>query len=567
MLNAMNTQEQYNYCRVVGCTDIGRKRKANEDSMGTRETKNGLVAVVCDGMGGHVGGAIASRMAVDTVLDFLDNVYQDDPRVAIGEAIDAANLAILKKTAEQPELTGMGSTCVLLLVRDGKVYIGHVGDSRVYLVRNRHTKQLTKDHSFVQMLVDMGELSPEEAEHHPRKNEITNALGIPEMKPATILPDAILPEAGDCFVLCSDGLSGMVSDQTIGKVVSRQAEMRTQERADELVRLANENGGVDNITVQLVEFSITPNRAKSKKTNKTLLISLIALLAVLIGIGTYWGTSALTKAPLPHENLNLGDVPFKKDKDVVKIEFKNGKTVISLIDTTEQWTEKWSGELMTLNVIKVNNKVASLMKSEEGNFADLKWKTPDTLIFEMTGAEKMYVFKVWPQKEQQKGQLMDEILSGSLQKPNAEEKGTEKETKEKSDSNHTETEQQAQSKTESDAIDVFTAKAPRVTYSANFEYKKNESFLTFQKNSQNEWKIIPNIGNESMVNQSFEVTNINTDESIKYEKKSDNEYTFSFTDKEPSDEFIIEITGKTKSELSKEPEILYVIEIKMTKKQ
>ncbi len=566
MLNAMNTQEQYNYCRVVGCTDIGRKRKANEDSMGTRETKNGLVAVVCDGMGGHVGGAIASRMAVDTVLDFLDNVYQDDPRVAIGEAIDAANLAILKKTAEQPELTGMGSTCVLLLVRDGKVYIGHVGDSRVYLVRNRHTKQLTKDHSFVQMLVDMGELSPEEAEHHPRKNEITNALGIPEMKPATILPDAILPEAGDCFVLCSDGLSGMVSDQTIGKVVSRQAEMRTQERADELVRLANENGGVDNITVQLVEFSITPNRAKSKKTNKTLLISLIALLAVLIGIGTYWGTSALTKAPLPHENLNLGDVPFKKDKDVVKIEFKNGKTVISLIDTTEQWTEKWSGELMTLNVIKVNNKVASLMKSEEGNFADLKWKTPDTLIFEMTGAEKMYVFKVWPQKEQQKGQLMDEILSGSLQKPNAEEKGTEKETKEKSDSNHTETEQQAQSKTESDAIDVFTAKAPRVTYSANFEYKKNESFLTFQKNSQNEWKIIPNIGNESMVNQSFEVNNINTDESIKYEKKSDNEYTFSFTDKEPSDEFIIEITGKTQSELSKEPEI-YVIEIKMTKKQ
>lgn len=566
MLNAMNTQEQYNYCRVVGCTDIGRKRKANEDSMGTRETKNGLVAVVCDGMGGHVGGAIASRMAVDTVLDFLDNVYQDDPRVAIGEAIDAANLAILKKTAEQPELTGMGSTCVLLLVRDGKVYIGHVGDSRVYLVRNRHTKQLTKDHSFVQMLVDMGELSPEEAEHHPRKNEITNALGIPEMKPATILPDAILPEAGDCFVLCSDGLSGMVSDQTIGKVVSRQAEMRTQERADELVRLANENGGVDNITVQLVEFSITPNRAKSKKTNKTLLISLIALLAVLIGIGTYWGTSALTKAPLPYENLNLGDVPFKKDKDVVKIEFKNGKTVISLIDTTEQWTEKWSGELMTLNVIKVNNKVASLMKSEEGNFADLKWKTPDTLIFEMTGAEKMYVFKVWPQKEQQKGQLMDEILSGSLQKPNAEEKGTEKETKEKSDSNHTETEQQAQSKTESDAIDVFTAKAPRVTYSANFEYKKNESFLTFQKNSQNEWKIIPNIGNESMVNQSFEVTNINTDESIKYEKKSDNEYTFSFTDKEPSDEFIIEITGKTQSELSKEPEI-YVIEIKMTKKQ
>ena len=561
----MNTQEQYNYCRVVGCTDIGQKRKANEDSMGSRETKNGLAAVVCDGMGGHVGGAVASHVAVDTILDFLDNFYQDDPRVAIGEAIDAANQAILKKTAEQPELTGMGSTCVLLLVRDGKVYIGHVGDSRIYLVRNRHIKQLTKDHSFVQMLVDMGELSPEEAEHHPRKNEITNALGIPEMKPATILPDAILPEAGDCFVLCSDGLSGMVSDQTIGKVVSRQAEMRTQERADELVRLANVNGGVDNITVQLVEFSITPNGTKNKKTNKTLLISLTALLAVLIGIGAYWGTSALKKTSLPNERLNLGDVPFKKDKDVVKIEFNNGKTVISLIDTTEQWVEKWSGELMTLDAIKVNNsKIASLMKSEEGNFADLKWKVPDTLIFEMTGAEKMYVFKIWPREEQQKGQLMEEILSDGLQKSEVEEKGTEKKPEEKSGSSPTDTEQQSQNKTEPNAIDVFTAKASTIPYSVKFEYKKDATFLTFQKKKE-KWEIIPNIGNKYIVNQSFEVNNINTDKSIKYEKKSDNEYTFSFTDKEPSNEFTIKITGKTQTNPGKEPEIC-VIEITMTKK-
>ena len=104
----------------------------------------------------------------------------------------------------------MGSTCVVLLVRDGKVYLGHVGDSRIYLIRDRRIKQLTKDHSFVQMLVDRGEITHEQAEHHPRKNEITNALGIADMKPATIMPDAILPMAGDVFLLCSDGLSAAI---------------------------------------------------------------------------------------------------------------------------------------------------------------------------------------------------------------------------------------------------------------------------------------------------------------------------------------------------------------------
>ena len=172
----MKEENIYNYCHIAGRTDIGCKRQANEDSMGNFETINGLAAVVCDGMGGHVGGATASRLAVEAIHGFLDGQYYEDPREAIGEANDAANKAILHQAMIQPELQGMGSTCVLLLVRDSKVYIGHVGDSRVYLIRNRCIKQLTKDHSYVQMLVDMGQLTNEQAEHHPRKNEITNAL-------------------------------------------------------------------------------------------------------------------------------------------------------------------------------------------------------------------------------------------------------------------------------------------------------------------------------------------------------------------------------------------------------
>lgn len=281
--------DNFNYCHVVGQTDVGRKRTANEDSMFNAITQNGLVSVVCDGMGGHVGGATASRIAVTTIIENLNNVYYDDPRIAIGESIDKANKAIIQQAVEQPELSGMGSTCVLLLVRDGKVYIGHVGDSRIYLIRNRKIIQLTKDHSFVQILVDRGEITKEQAEHHPRKNEITNALGIPNMSPATIANTAIIPEAGDCFVLCSDGLSGMVSDETICNVVGRQSVMSAQERVDKLVVLANENGGVDNITIQLVEFSITPDTVAIKRRLPiwTKISCGIAVVAGL-GIGGYF---------------------------------------------------------------------------------------------------------------------------------------------------------------------------------------------------------------------------------------------------------------------------------------
>lgn len=265
------------YCLIVGSTDVGRKRSANEDNMGNFDTCNGLVSVVCDGMGGHVGGATASRIAVETIHNFLNRQYYDDAREAIGMAIESANHAILAEAAANPELRGMGSTCVLLLIRDGKVYIGHVGDSRIYHIRGNIIQQLTKDHSYVQMLVDCNQITKEQAEQHPRKNEITNALGIPDMTPATVKEEAMTPDAGDCFLLCSDGLSGMVSEREILSIVSQRKEMGTQERADCLVQRANEHGGNDNITVQLVEFASVPKSA-NKFPLKYCLIGILALL-------------------------------------------------------------------------------------------------------------------------------------------------------------------------------------------------------------------------------------------------------------------------------------------------
>lgn len=251
--------EIFNYCHVAELTDKGCKRPVNEDWMMHFESPNGLVAVVCDGMGGHVGGKIASHTAVEAILQFMMQERGGTPFELIVDAMNVASAAILSKAAQQPELTGMGATCVMLIVRDGKVYIGSVGDSRIYLIRNRRIKQLTKDQSYVQMLLDAGSITPEQAEHHPRKNEITNALGLKGMQPATVLSEAINPEAGDCFLLCSDGLSGMVSDNDICKVVSRQADKSQQERVEELVLRAKRNGGVDNITCQIVEFSVSPN--------------------------------------------------------------------------------------------------------------------------------------------------------------------------------------------------------------------------------------------------------------------------------------------------------------------
>ncbi|GHV31064.1 hypothetical protein AGMMS4952_19050 [Spirochaetia bacterium] len=275
-------------CLIGKYSDTGRVRKANEDSMDVFDAAGMKVFVVCDGMGGHVGGQVASQTAIAAIKQFMLNHVFTDPREAITNAIIAANDAIIQRAQAQPELNGMGSTCVMLVVTsDGKVYYGHIGDSRIYIVANHQIRQLTKDHSFVQTLVDAGEISKDQAEHHPRKNEITNALGLPEMQPPTLCNEPIEPEAGNCFLLCSDGLSGMVDDRHMERVVSKH-EINIQQRAKKLVQMANEAGGKDNITVELVEFAVSTrnggvqNKESNKKVFLSIGVSVIVILAVLV---------------------------------------------------------------------------------------------------------------------------------------------------------------------------------------------------------------------------------------------------------------------------------------------
>lgn len=287
---------------IANCTDTGRTRSVNEDSMVTFDSPNGRVVAVCDGMGGQNAGDVASQLAVAVIQDILSDNTFSTPEEAITSSVIAANQAILRKASINEDMQGMGATCVMLIVKDGKVYYGSVGDSRIYYIANGMIRQITKDQSYVQTLVDAGQITQEAAEHHQDKNQITNALGVEGMTPPVIGQMPITPEPNSTFLLCSDGLSGMINNNTILKTVSRH-DLSLNERARMLVEQANEAGGLDNITVQLVEFpaegmamsSMDTSSSSgavvqsSKKKNNTLMYSLIAaLLVIVVASGAYW---------------------------------------------------------------------------------------------------------------------------------------------------------------------------------------------------------------------------------------------------------------------------------------
>ncbi len=247
--------------RIAGGTDVGVSRQNNEDNLITFDSPIGRVVAVCDGMGGENGGETASSMAVGIIEDIIKSNEFASPNDAIIGSINAANQAVLHRSMMQPQLAGMGSTCVMAIINNGMVYYGSVGDSRIYYYNpNEGLIQLTRDQSYVQTLVDAGEITEEEAENHPRKNEILNAIGLDGMEPATVCDVPLQPAPGSMLLLCSDGLTGMVPNMTIKHVLSR-AELSIEDKVQKLINLANEAGGLDNITVQIVEFGKQANRA------------------------------------------------------------------------------------------------------------------------------------------------------------------------------------------------------------------------------------------------------------------------------------------------------------------
>lgn len=230
-------------------TDVGRVRSANEDNLGEEQTPNGHLFVVCDGMGGHVGGATASSIAVNSIIEYFMREKYDNLILAIDRALSFANEQIYASALSNPDLKGMGTTAVVLLIRGEECFIGHVGDSRIYLRSNGKLNRITKDHSFVQTLVDNGVIRDEDAENHPNKNQILQALGIASEVNSTVCQSPILPKAGDMFMLCSDGLNGMVTDRELENILQ---EDNLEVSTINLITAANNAGGHDNITASLV---------------------------------------------------------------------------------------------------------------------------------------------------------------------------------------------------------------------------------------------------------------------------------------------------------------------------
>ena len=362
--------------QIAGLTDVGRARTQNEDNLIEFDSPNGYVVAVCDGMGGENGGATASDLAVTIIKDILTNNTFSTPQEAIVKACNAANQGILHRAASRPELSGMGSTCVIAIIQNDLIYYGWIGDSRIYYYTpNQGLEQLSKDQSYVQTLVDNGEITPEEAECHPRKNEILNALGIEEMTPPVICQEPIPVNAGGTLMLCSDGLSGMVPNFTIERVLS-QREKTPSQRCEQLINLANEAGGLDNITVQIIECSapaavvepktefrrepVTEQPKKSSNTKSLIGIAVISLL--LVGVIAYLVIEFMKDEPTPkppvkNEQFEKKDKPSNKpDTNTTTITIHKGNTISTPKSQPKQENSKAANAINNKNIKGVTKK-------------------------------------------------------------------------------------------------------------------------------------------------------------------------------------------------------------------
>ena len=237
--------------RAWGMKDVGRCRDINQDYIFLSEEPMGNLPnlfLVADGMGGHRAGDLASEYTVSRVCEAVAKSMQKIPFQILKGAFQYANQKLIEKAGESPAYAGMGTTLVAVTVQDDTAYVANVGDSRLYKIGGT-IEQITEDHSLVEEMVRMGEISKEEARNHPEKNIITRAIGVSE----TVEPDYFDTklEKGECLLLCSDGLSNMLEDAQIKEILDRRTDLRSG--AEELVREANRNGGKDNIAVVLIE--------------------------------------------------------------------------------------------------------------------------------------------------------------------------------------------------------------------------------------------------------------------------------------------------------------------------
>ncbi len=228
--------------KVYQATHVGKVRKNNEDAIIFIEPETFVVA---DGMGGQAAGEVASQMLIDITKNFLSAVPAPFHEDILKKAILKSNAAILREAENNPAYHGMGTTATILHIYNNRAYFAHVGDSRLYRLRNKIFEQMTQDHSYVEELVRRGEITEAEARVHPMKNILTQAVGAVE---EISVDTASFPvENGDIFLLCTDGLTNMVDDENISEIL-----LTSLNPAEDLIQAALDNGGIDNVSVMVV---------------------------------------------------------------------------------------------------------------------------------------------------------------------------------------------------------------------------------------------------------------------------------------------------------------------------
>jgi len=249
--------------RYAGNTHVGMKRSNNEDNLCLTPEEN--LYIVCDGMGGHAAGDVASQTAVDTISHFYKDTSEDEEVTwpfkmdrqkkyeenRLVTSIKLANLRIYEQAVSNAKRKGMGTTVVAVNFTKDGAYLGHVGDSRIYRFRNDKLEQLTEDHSLLNDYIKMKDLTPEEIENFPHKNVIVRALGMKDTVQVDVSFE--VPQHGDIYLLCSDGLNGMIKDEDM-EAILRETGEDLEAGCNKLIQTANDNGGTDNVTAVLTQF-------------------------------------------------------------------------------------------------------------------------------------------------------------------------------------------------------------------------------------------------------------------------------------------------------------------------
>ena len=243
---------------IAGLTDVGCQRENNEDSYGYWESEDdavfarlGRLAIVADGMGGHEGGQIASHIAVEAIQQTYSSASESDPEKALIAAFEEAHHRIQRRANEDPDLQGMGTTCTACCIVGANLYYAHIGDSRLYLLRNGTLRPISRDHSLVARLVETGVIREEDAENHPQKHVLTAALGVADEIEPDVPAGPLSLEKSDVVLICTDGLWGQLTEAELKDALTSTTPANA---CHALVRLAKEHGAPDNVTLQIARI-------------------------------------------------------------------------------------------------------------------------------------------------------------------------------------------------------------------------------------------------------------------------------------------------------------------------